>query len=177
MDPLSTDKSFSVHAEQGLISLHGTMTHAVSTQFTDAYTSTGSTDTIRVDLKGLEHITIPGINELIKLMLRARSQGRRLVAEGLSPQTLDVFRATRIDEAFLPREERGAQTRADLPAGASLAWARPVEKIVLSEVPEGAVNLNVGGLRAVGPLQGFGQLWKRPTGCAWGVRMPRRGRP
>jgi len=161
MDPLSTDKSFSVHAEQGLISLHGTMTHAVSTQFTDAYSSTGSTDTIRVDLKGLEHITIPGINELIKLMLRARSQGRRLVAEGLSPRMFDVFRATRIDEAFLPREERGAQTRADLPAGASPAWARPIEKIVLSEVPEGAVNLNVDGLRAVGPLQGFGQLWEK----------------
>jgi len=31
----------------------------------------------------------------------------------------------------------------------------------VSEVPAGAVNLNVEGRRVVGALQGFGQLWQK----------------
>jgi hypothetical protein len=41
------------------------------------------------------------------------------------------------------------------------AWARPVAKLSVSEVPSGIINLNVHGKRVVGPLQGFGQLWQK----------------
>jgi hypothetical protein len=41
------------------------------------------------------------------------------------------------------------------------SWARPVERLQTNDAPEGAWNLNVQGLQVVGPLQGFGQLWKR----------------
>ena len=40
-------------------------------------------------------------------------------------------------------------------------WAKNVEKLEVSEVPEGAANLNVDGRRTVGALQGFGRLWQK----------------
>jgi hypothetical protein len=40
-------------------------------------------------------------------------------------------------------------------------WARYVETLKVSDVPEGAVNLNVDGRRTVGPLQGFGKMWQK----------------
>src|SRR5947209_10270200 len=39
-------------------------------------------------------------------------------------------------------------------------WAR-TSTLRVSEVPTGALNLNVDGRLAVGPLQGFGQLWQK----------------
>ncbi len=41
------------------------------------------------------------------------------------------------------------------------AWAKPVDRMQVTGVPAGAVNLNVDGRRPVGPLQGFGQMWQK----------------
>jgi len=41
------------------------------------------------------------------------------------------------------------------------AWATPVSRLKVEDVPAGAVNLNVDGREVVGPLQGFGQLWQK----------------
>lgn len=41
------------------------------------------------------------------------------------------------------------------------AWAPPVSRLKECHAPAGAINLNVRGLRVVGPLQGFGQLWQK----------------
>ena len=40
-------------------------------------------------------------------------------------------------------------------------WAKPVSQLKVSDVPDGAVNLNVEGRHLVSPLQGFGQLWQK----------------
>jgi hypothetical protein len=40
-------------------------------------------------------------------------------------------------------------------------WAKWVERLDVSEVPEGAAGLNVQGRREVGALQGFGKLWQK----------------
>ncbi len=40
-------------------------------------------------------------------------------------------------------------------------WAAPVAKLEVSDIPSGAVSLNVEGRHVVGPLQGFGQLWQK----------------
>lgn len=37
-------------------------------------------------------------------------------------------------------------------------WAQPVDKLKVSDVPVGAINLNVDGHHVLNPLQGFGQL-------------------
>jgi hypothetical protein len=49
-------------------------------------------------------------------------------------------------------------------------WAAPIKKFKVDEVPAGAINLNLDGRVAVGPMQGFGRLWQRTyriklTGC------------
>ena len=40
------------------------------------------------------------------------------------------------------------------------SWAKNRNVLRVSDVPEGAVNLNVEGRRVIGALQGFGQLWQ-----------------
>jgi hypothetical protein len=40
-------------------------------------------------------------------------------------------------------------------------WAQQVSALRVSETPSGAVNLNVDGRQVVGPLQGFGPLWRK----------------
>jgi hypothetical protein len=40
-------------------------------------------------------------------------------------------------------------------------WAELAERLAVSEVPAGAINLNVTGHRLAGPVQGFGPLWRK----------------
>ncbi len=40
-------------------------------------------------------------------------------------------------------------------------WAKPINKLKVTDTPSGAVNLNVDGKLVVSPLQGFGQLWQK----------------
>jgi hypothetical protein len=40
-------------------------------------------------------------------------------------------------------------------------WAKPVDKIKVSESPKGAINLNVNGRQLSGLTHGFGQLWQK----------------
>ncbi len=40
-------------------------------------------------------------------------------------------------------------------------WARPMDQLKVSDVPTGALNLNVNGREVVSPLQGFGPLWQK----------------
>jgi hypothetical protein len=53
--------------------------------------------------------------------------------------------------------EQGAHIHGPIPSDAD-SWARRIERLAVSDVPEGAVNLNVDARREVGALQGFGQL-------------------
>jgi hypothetical protein len=48
-------------------------------------------------------------------------------------------------------------------------WAKAVSRLNVSEVPEGAVNLNVEGRRLASPIQGFGKMWQK----TYQVRLPR----
>jgi hypothetical protein len=53
-----------------------------------------------------------------------------------------------------------SEPAADLPRDAA-NWAGRVETLTVTDVPIGAVNINVDGRRVVGPLQGFGALWQK----------------
>jgi hypothetical protein len=48
-------------------------------------------------------------------------------------------------------------------------WAKAVSRLNVSEVPEGAINLNVTGKRLAGPVQGFGKMWQK----TYQTRLPR----
>ena len=54
-----------------------------------------------------------------------------------------------------------SQIENEHPSADAPHWAQPVSKFKVSDVPTGAVNLNVEGRQIVGPLQGFGQLWQK----------------
>jgi hypothetical protein len=45
------------------------------------------------------------------------------------------------------------------------SWAVSTNVLHVSQVSAEAVNLNVEGRRVAGALQGFGQLWQKPTKC------------
>jgi hypothetical protein len=47
-------------------------------------------------------------------------------------------------------------------------WAKSVSRLNVSDVPEGAVNINVQGRRLTSPIQGFGKLWQK----TYQVRLP-----
>ncbi|MDQ3627835.1 MAG: hypothetical protein M3419_03310 [Actinomycetota bacterium] len=68
-------------------------------------------------------------------------------------------------------DERAAQTTAGQAAAARDAthWAKAVSRLNVSDVPEGAINLNVSGKRLAGPIQGFGKMWQK----TYQVRLPR----
>lgn len=59
-------------------------------------------------------------------------------------------------------EMTGSSPNDNRPAPRNAAsWARPVGRLKVQGIPEGAINLNVEGRQVVGPLQGFGQLWQK----------------
>lgn len=60
--------------------------------------------------------------------------------------------------------------RTDQEAGARdvTQWAKSVARLNVSEVPEGAVNINVKGRRLTSPIQGFGKMWQK----TYQVRIP-----
>ena len=47
-------------------------------------------------------------------------------------------------------------------------WAKAVSRLNVSQVPEGAINLNVTGKRLTSPIQGFGKMWQK----TYQVRLP-----
>src|SRR4029453_908776 len=47
-------------------------------------------------------------------------------------------------------------------------WAKSVSRLNVSEVPEGANNINVEGPRLASPIQGFGKMWQK----TYQVRIP-----
>jgi hypothetical protein len=47
-------------------------------------------------------------------------------------------------------------------------WAKSISRLKVSEVPEGAVNINVEGKRLTSPIQGFGKMWQK----TYQVRLP-----
>ena len=40
-------------------------------------------------------------------------------------------------------------------------WAPKVDRLAKPAAPDEATNINVGGRRVAGPMQGFGKLWKK----------------
>jgi hypothetical protein len=48
------------------------------------------------------------------------------------------------------------------------SWAKSVSRLEVTDVPDGAVNLNVDGRRLTSPIQGFGKMWQK----TYQVRLP-----
>jgi len=148
-----------VRGQEGTISFQGKITSGVTPSLMDAYHRL-VTNEIKLDFSAMEQMDISGVNALIKLYLHAKTRGKRLVAQGVSPYFRDVFTVTRLDAA-IPVKPVDTAGISGSPPGAESPWARPVGSLVLSHVPKEAVNQNVEGFCPVGPVQGFGRLWEK----------------
>ncbi len=67
-------------------------------------------------------------------------------------------------------DENTAQGTSEEVAAArdATSWAKSVSRLNVSEVREGAVNINVEGRRLASPIQGFGKMWQK----TYQVRIP-----
>ena len=50
-------------------------------------------------------------------------------------------------------------------------WAPKVDRLAKPTAPDEATNINVGGRRVAGPMQGFGKLWKKRYRVTIGDRI------
>lgn len=115
-----------------------------------------------------------GADMLIKLCARAAIKGWDVSACRLPEGMKDILKVTELDQAMNILEAE-ALAAVNIPNGRSSTgqelgkiapidtshWANPVSALTLATRIKGARNLNVGGLRAVGPVNGFGQLWQK----------------
>jgi hypothetical protein len=73
----------------------------------------------------------------------------------------------RVDEVTIEDAEatevklREASTSGEVSPRDAAYWAKMVSRLRVSEVPDGAINLNVEGRRVTSPIQGFGKLWQK----------------
>jgi hypothetical protein len=125
-----------------------------------------------------------GIKSLVALLARCNAAGQRLFATGLNRDSQNIFEVTQLNQGITiyACEADALQAAHDLldvrgpprpPVGGVVsaqpivtkrptdAWAKPVERLNVAEIPEGARTLNVQGRRLFGPVQGFGQLWQK----------------
>lgn len=117
-----------------------------------------------------------GADMLIKLCARTALKGWNVSAFRLPQGMQEILKVTELDQAMrIFRTEgealtaagasghestRAASTGDPLPMDTS-HWAKPVPSLTLATRIKGARNLNVDGRRAVGPVNGFGQLWQK----------------
>ncbi len=86
----------------GIIHIQGEVTAAAEGALMDAYTEAGAdaAQTIVLDFSGLEYMNSSGIGLLVTLLIRAKRQGQRLLAIGLSDHYRRIFALTRLEEAI-----------------------------------------------------------------------------
>ena len=117
-----------------------------------------------------------GASMLVKLSARAKAKGQRLSAFGVNQNLRQIFRVTELDQVIhIHTGEVEALYAAGIRPGRSSVeteelpcllvnfanWAKPVSELIVPVMPKAARNLNVNGLRAVGPVNGFGQLCQK----------------
>ena len=138
----------------------------------------GDLRNIILDFGTVKYMNGLGASMLVKLCAAARNRGQRISVYDLGDHYRNVFQATGLYKAIDIYDSREqALIAASELSGASEAstveeqervqvddrdnWAPPFSNIRVPEMSPDAVNSNVDGLRPVGPVEGFGQLWQK----------------
>lgn len=134
-------------------------------------------ETLRIllNLSALAGMDAEGAGLLLIHATRAARKRIAVSACGLSGALGDVFHLTGLDRLitlFADEEdalccrrflEKSGLTPRPLPITDQTlplsGWAKSVDRLSLSAIPAGAMNINVHGRRACGPAEGFGRLW------------------
>ena len=141
--------------------------------------SQNNLQSIILDFTAVERMNGLGASMLVKLSAKTKNSGIALLVCGLGDHYRDIFKVTGLERAIGIYEKEAdallvagetsaiistAGTREhtnDLTTSDTTNWAKPLSKITVAEVPNGATNLNVENRRAVGPVEGFGQMWEK----------------
>lgn len=89
-------------AEASVIAIGGDVTSACEGRLIEAHarTSAAGAKVIVLDFGHLEYMNSGGIGLLVTLLVRARGEGQRLMAVGLSDHYRQILSLTRLDEAI-----------------------------------------------------------------------------
>jgi anti-anti-sigma factor len=170
-----------------IIDLAGELTSSVQDGLVKA-SEQASSDGARVLVLNFSHLVYKnssGIKSVVALLARCKAARQHLFAVGLNVAYQKIFEVAQLNQGItvyaseadalqaahdlldtpgvLRRAptRRPASTQPSVTNRAKDAWAEPVERLKIAEIPAGARNLNVEGRRLFGPLQGFGQLWQK----------------
>jgi anti-sigma B factor antagonist len=85
-----------------VLAIFGDVTGGSEPALMDAYVKAvdGGARTIVLDFGGLEYMNSGGIGLLVTMLVRAKRQGQRLLAVGLSDHYREIFSLIRLDEAI-----------------------------------------------------------------------------
>ncbi len=83
-----------------VMTLHGRIDHEAMNSLTNAYESAVVADpmVILLDFTGVEYINSTGIALIVGLLGRARAEGRRMFASGLTEHYEHIFAITRLSD-------------------------------------------------------------------------------
>jgi anti-anti-sigma factor len=135
----------------------------------------GKKGNLLLDFSVVKFMNGLGASLLVKLSVQARRRGQRLLAIGVSLHYRDILKVTGLQQVitiFDRREEAftaAGVSSENQPSGEVMQnapfdlpfWAKLVSRLSVPEMPPEAINRNMKGLRVVGPLNGFGQLWQK----------------
>lgn len=174
-----------------IVNLRGEVTGAAEDTLTKACEQARGEGirSILLNFAGTTWLNSAGVSVLVKQYVQSKRLGQELMAIGLTNRHEEIFRLTGLDravrkyegetealaaaEALAKEESRRGKGSAVQPSGKDKArledhWAEYAPKLKVRGTPPKAVNLNVEGRRAVGPVEGFGQLWEK----TYQLRLP-----
>jgi anti-anti-sigma factor len=146
---------------------------ALCKAFDEAMEGSGN---ILLNLSGLAHMDVEGAGALLMNAARAAGKNIGVAACGLTNVFRNVFHLTGLDELMAIYDDEkeaiccgrflgksGSSVR-PLPMDQDSplrGWSKPVDRLSLTGMPAGVMNINVNGRRISGPAHGFGRLWDK----------------
>jgi len=163
--------------EASILDIRGDLTVTCEKALTGAFNEAiKSAKRILLNLSGLRHMDVEGAGLLLVNASRANRKHIIVAACGLPGPYKDVLHLTGLDcimalyddeeDALCCRRflEKSGLAVSPLPGDSSPppdGWAKSVERLSLSGIPAGVMNMNVAGRRTSSPVQGFGRLWEK----------------
>jgi anti-anti-sigma factor len=160
-----------------ILDIRGTLSAACEKDLSRAFErGMGKSKNILLNFSDLLHMDPEGAGLLVIHTFRAAQKNIGVAVCGLTEPFRDVFHLTRLDEAivlfddekealgwssFLRKKALSTGTPSDDQDALVPGWARSVERLLIRDIPEEAMNINVHGRQTTSPVQGFGQLWDK----------------
>jgi anti-anti-sigma regulatory factor len=135
----------------------------------------GHKGSLLLDYAAVKFMNGLGAYQLVKLNITAGQRKQRLLGFGMNQHYRDILQVTGLDRAITVFDSKAEAFAAagitpdkqpptnieSNPSFDMTFWAKPVDRLVVTEMPPQAINRNMQGLKVVGPVDGFGQLWQK----------------